>query len=208
MTGGYGTLSFRALGAGTEETDGLVVRPVHPNTKRSQLPVRPGVPYGLDVELWNTAHYFAPGHRLRLTILANELAVLPTVPGTIRRTGVVTLHRDREHPSWLVAEFDPSPSTRRGPTRLQVSISPRIASAGRRSRHRLTVRAGIPGFRYRAAAADVRIGRVRVRTDSKGRATVRLRFNRPGRRRVRISTTEYLPTTTIVTVRHARRTPR
>jgi hypothetical protein len=66
-------------------------------------------------------------------------------------------------------------SARRQSARCTLRVAPRRVRAGRRVRLRVRTRPG---------RAVVRLGRHRVRTNSRGRATMRLRFRSTGRRRV------------------------
>jgi endoglycosylceramidase len=66
------------------------------------------------------------------------------------------------------------------PLRLRVSASPRSVRAGRRSTVRVTVRAGSPARVVRGAV--VRLAGARAVTDRRGRARLRKRFMRVGRR--------------------------
>ena len=67
--------------------------------------------------------------------------------------------------------------------RLRVSISPRRVHAGRRARVRVTVRAGTGRAARTVRGATVRLAGARGVTDRRGRATLRKRFVRVGRRR-------------------------
>lgn len=68
--------------------------------------------------------------------------------------------------------------------RLRVTVTPRRVRRGRLVRLRVRVTDGRRALR----GATVRVGSQRVRTDRRGRATVRIRFaGRPGTRRVRAS---------------------
>ncbi|HJP65988.1 MAG TPA: CocE/NonD family hydrolase [Actinomycetota bacterium] len=105
LTAGWNTISFRALDrADTVMTHGVVIRPYHPFTKASVLPVEAGHVYELWVEVFPTAATIAPGHRLRIAIqsadtphLAWNLDQIRSQPG-----GVVSIHHDAEHPSVVV----------------------------------------------------------------------------------------------------------
>ena len=71
--------------------------------------------------------------------------------------------------------------------RLRVSVRPRRARAGRRTRFRARVSSsGAP-----VRGARVRLGGRSARTDARGRASLTLRFARPGARRVRATRTGY-----------------
>jgi endoglycosylceramidase len=66
--------------------------------------------------------------------------------------------------------------------RLRLSVSPRKVRAGERVRLRFFVRAGAGRATRPVQGAVLRIAGARARTDRRGRATVRMRFTRPGRR--------------------------
>jgi hypothetical protein len=67
-------------------------------------------------------------------------------------------------------------------TKLRVSVSPRRVRVGRRVRVRVLVRAGAKGSVVRGAV--VRLGGRRAVTGRNGRAVLRVRFTKPGRRAV------------------------
>ncbi len=85
--------------------------------------------------------------------------------------------------------------------RLQVTGVPRRVARGHRVRLRLTVTARIDGVRQPVPGAIVRVGGHVARTDSSGRASLRIRFARAGRRSVEASATEFLPASPAIAVR-------
>jgi putative CocE/NonD family hydrolase len=105
LTAGWNTISFRAIDPSrTARVRGMVIRPYHPFTRESVLPVRGGQVYELWVEVFPTAATLAAGHRLRISIqsadtphLAWNTHQIETQPG-----GVVSVHHDTAHPSVVV----------------------------------------------------------------------------------------------------------
>jgi hypothetical protein len=80
---------------------------------------------------------------------------------------------------YVTAECPPEASRR---TRLRLSVSPRRAAVGRVVRLRVRVRARRGGRLRAVRRATVRAAGRRARTDRRGRATLRVRFVRPGPR--------------------------
>ncbi len=91
----------------------------------------------------------------------------------------------------------PPPAAAR--TRLRVSVSPRLVRAGRRVTLRFRVRAG----RRAVRGARVKLAGRRVVTDRRGRATMRIRLGRTGRRLVVASRRGYRAGRTTVRVARA-----
>jgi hypothetical protein len=101
VSGGVATLSFRALDGRTRKSGELITLPVHAYTRESVLSVTSGAVYELWVNIWNTAHRFGRGHRLRVAILPSEVTGLPTSTAS-RKVGVVRIHHGPRYPSALV----------------------------------------------------------------------------------------------------------
>lgn len=105
LTGGWQVLSLRQLDRGrTVSRNGHVLQPYHPLTKASELPVTPGEVMETYVEIFPTGAVVQPGHTLRLTLQAADVAHV-TAPATRlvpTATGVLSIHHDRVHPSQLV----------------------------------------------------------------------------------------------------------
>jgi sugar lactone lactonase YvrE len=70
---------------------------------------------------------------------------------------------------------------------LALSVRPKSAVAGKRTRFRFTVYGVSDGKRTRVARAKVTLGGKSVRTNSRGRAGLTVRFRRPGRKTARAS---------------------
>jgi hypothetical protein len=98
----------------------------------------------------------------------------------------------------LVARFGPppgaslpaGPGAARAPT-IRLAVRPRRAVTGRRTRFVFTTRTPRGGRLRPLAGTLVRIGRRRIRTNRRGRATMTIRFRRPGVRAVRGSRRGY-----------------
>src|SRR4051812_40714697 len=71
--------------------------------------------------------------------------------------------------------------------RIALSLRPKSAVAGRRTRFRFTVYRVHKGKRSRLAGARVRLGGKRATTGKRGRSVLTLRFNRAGKRTARAS---------------------
>lgn len=105
LTGGWQVLSLRALDRRrTVVRDGRVLQPYHPLTRDSVLPVKPGKVMEVHVEIFPTGATIQPGHTLRLTLQAADLAHLtaPVSRQPATATGVLSIHHDRAHPSQLI----------------------------------------------------------------------------------------------------------
>jgi hypothetical protein len=70
---------------------------------------------------------------------------------------------------------------------VALSVRPKSAVAGKRTRFRFTVYAVRDGKRTRLARAKVRLGGKSVKTNRRGRAGLTVRFRRPGRKTARAS---------------------
>ncbi|GAB20115.1 putative hydrolase [Gordonia effusa NBRC 100432] len=81
--------------------NGQLVRPEHPLTELSLLPVIPDEPHDLDIELNATAAFLPAGHRLRVAVTRTSWPrhlLGPKVNKYIKGQAIVL---DPEHPSWL-----------------------------------------------------------------------------------------------------------
>lgn len=102
---GGNVISLRALDLDkTEMRDGLMVRPYHPFTKESVLPVRAGEVYEVAVEVFPTAARLPAGHTLRLAVQPSDWPhVSPPGQQSLDMAGsVLRVHHDRQHPSRVV----------------------------------------------------------------------------------------------------------
>jgi hypothetical protein len=105
LTAGWQVLSLRALDQGkTVRKDGFVVKPYHPFTKISKLPVEAGKPVEVYVEIFPTAALFAKGHTLRLTLQSGDAPHLtPPLPQFADSFGgTLQVWHDAQHPSQLI----------------------------------------------------------------------------------------------------------
>jgi putative CocE/NonD family hydrolase len=105
LSAGWQVLSLRALDeAKSRKRQGFMVQPYHPFTKESRLPVEPGKPMEVDLEIFPTAASFAPGHKLRLTLQSADAPHLtaPLPQGLDSLGGTLTVYHDATHPSQVV----------------------------------------------------------------------------------------------------------
>ena len=105
LSAGWNVLSLRALDRSKSAIEhGLVVRPYHPFTKKSQLPVKDGKVNEVYVEIFPTGALLAKGHALRLSIQPADAPHLaaPLPQAANSAGGVMELFHDRKHPSALI----------------------------------------------------------------------------------------------------------
>jgi uncharacterized protein len=105
LTNGLLTASHRAVDpARSRKLRGTSIQPWHPFTREALLPVVPGEPMLLQVEVFPTSFVLQPGHRLRVTIAPSDVPhALPPVPSLASSLGgVVTVLADAAHPSSVV----------------------------------------------------------------------------------------------------------
>jgi putative CocE/NonD family hydrolase len=110
LSAGWNVLSLRALDdAKSEIVDGAYVRPYHPFTRESVLPVVAGSIYDVWVELFPVAADLAPGHSLRLAVQTSDAPHLSApIPQTQALAGgVLSLYHDATHRSSVVVPFQP-----------------------------------------------------------------------------------------------------
>ena len=110
LSNGLLTASFRAIDPSRSRyLDGEMIQPWHPFTADTELPVTPGEPMLLQVEVFPTSFMIAEGHRLRISVgpsdIPHGLPPLPDLlPGVL---GAMTILSDAEHPSSLVLPVVP-----------------------------------------------------------------------------------------------------
>ncbi|MCU1372907.1 MAG: peptidase, partial [Actinomycetia bacterium] len=105
LTNGLLLASRRAVDPTRSRTlGGQSIQPWHPFTKASVLPVPPGAPLLLPIEVFPTSATLLPGHRLRITIAPYDVPhALPPAPALLGTFGgVVTILSDAAHPSSVV----------------------------------------------------------------------------------------------------------
>jgi endoglycosylceramidase len=96
------------------------------------------------------------------------------------------------------------PSVAAALTKLRVSVSPKTVRAGRRVRLRFTVKAGRGKLARPVKGATVTLAGSRAKTNSRGRATIRRRFARAGKRTATVRAAGFARTRVSVRVRRAR----
>ncbi len=110
LSSGGLSISLRALDPERSQVvDGLVVRPHHPFTKASVLPVAGGEIYELWIEITATAATVPAGHALRLAVQPSDW---PHQTPSMRQAGdfagnVLYLHHDPDHASLLALPVEP-----------------------------------------------------------------------------------------------------
>jgi len=104
ITGGWDTLSFRALDRARSTTIGRDLVPFHPYTRSSVEAISGGKVYDWWVEIRPSAVRLKAGHRLRLSVqTADAVRFLPTGPKLAAMAGsAISLYHDAEHPSYVV----------------------------------------------------------------------------------------------------------
>jgi putative CocE/NonD family hydrolase len=102
MTTGWQTAAFRAVDPRrTRVVGGHVLQPWHPFTPSSVLPVTPGEPTALDVEVFPTSWVLKAGHRLKVVVDPADFPhAVPPAPALLARLGgQVSVLTDAAHPS-------------------------------------------------------------------------------------------------------------
>jgi putative CocE/NonD family hydrolase len=104
LTDGWLSAGFRALDAGRSRyVQGQLLQPWHPFTQQSVLPVDPGTPYQLAVEVFPTNALIQPRHSLRIVVTSgdfpHQLAPLPALSSSL--AGTTTILTDPDHPSYV-----------------------------------------------------------------------------------------------------------
>jgi uncharacterized protein len=81
--------------------DGINLQPWHPYTRDAVLPVTPGEPMQLDIEIFPTAARIPAGWSLRLAIGTSDFphAISPLPALVAQMLGLLTVLHDAEHPS-------------------------------------------------------------------------------------------------------------
>jgi len=104
LTDGWLAGSFRALDSSRSRfVNGQLMQPWHPFTEASVLPVAPGQPIELPIEIFPTDAVIPAGHQLRLYVGPNDFphAVPPLSQLTGSLGGVVQVLHDPQHASYL-----------------------------------------------------------------------------------------------------------
>jgi uncharacterized protein len=87
----------------------LPYRPWHPHTR--EVPLTPGEPTLLEVEIWPTSIALGPGERLRLELVSGDADLAPFShdrPDDQRPADGATIHTGGEHASHLLVPVIPS----------------------------------------------------------------------------------------------------
>ncbi len=92
---------------------GRIVEPWHPYTHASQVPLTPGVPTELEIEIFPTTAVIEPGHALRLTIATGDFPhETPTISTVVSSAGIDTLYLGPDHPSSIyLGTVSPAPAS-------------------------------------------------------------------------------------------------
>jgi uncharacterized protein len=184
LTAGWLAATFRAVDqARSRMVRGQLVQPWHPFTRASILPVHPGEPMELPVEVFPTNGVIPKGHRLRVTVSPSDFPhQMPPAPQLLAGLGgqdrVLT---DPEHPSYVAlpevgdscavaaasttGKAKKAQRRRRATPKAQRKASRRHTSGARPKRHRRKAarhvpsrrRAIRPAARRRAAGACSRL---------------------------------------------------
>ena len=90
--------------------NGVNLQPWHPYTRQALLPVAPGKPMALDVEIFSINALIKAGHRIRLSIGSSDFphAASPAPRALDELGGVLTIHHDATHPSSVALPVVPS----------------------------------------------------------------------------------------------------
>jgi putative CocE/NonD family hydrolase len=108
---GLQSVAFRAVDTSRSRyMNGEMIQPWHPYTVASRLPVVPGQPMWVPVEVFPAAALIKAGHRLRIAISASNQAmgVWPTPLQALADGNVTTLHHDPLRPSSVVLPLVPT----------------------------------------------------------------------------------------------------
>jgi predicted acyl esterase len=90
-----------------------LVEPWHPYTRASQMPLTPGIPTPLEIEIFPTTAVIEPGHALRVTISTGDFPhETSTLSTTLGSAGIDTLYLGPDHPSSIyVGAVSPAPTS-------------------------------------------------------------------------------------------------
>jgi putative CocE/NonD family hydrolase len=104
LSGGWLAGSFRATDPRRARVvHGQLMQPWHPFTRESVLPVTPGEPTELPIEVFPVNAVIPQGHRLRVAVnpsdFPHSLPPLPQLSGSLG--GTVSVLHDAEHPSYV-----------------------------------------------------------------------------------------------------------
>lgn len=185
LTSGFLGMTQRALDERRSEraADGDLKLPFHPFTKEARLPVTPGQPVDMDVEIFGTDAVVRPGYRLRLALSSSDLPhALPTVPDLVGQVlAVQTVDVQPGAPSFLSLPVV-------GPAPAAASPGPPPVRCASKRRFRIRIRPA--GERIRAVRVRVGGRRVAARRPARrgGRWTATVDLRRFGKRTVTVTT--------------------
>ena len=111
ISAGWQVLSLRALDEDeTVRADGYIVRPHHPYTEDSALPVPADEPIAVDVEIFPAAARIEPGHALRVAVQTADFPHLtPPLPQLAHSVGPgIRIWHDPQRPSYVVLPERPN----------------------------------------------------------------------------------------------------
>ena len=90
--------------------NGLRIQPWHPFTREAVLPVMPGEPMLLPVEIFSTAAFIPKGHQLQISINSSNLPQgiqpVPQLLGGL--LGAITVLNSAAHPSKIILPVVPA----------------------------------------------------------------------------------------------------
>jgi putative CocE/NonD family hydrolase len=89
---------------------GVMIQPWHPFTQDAELPITPGEPMLLPVEIFPNAALIRVGHKLRVAVSASDQAqgLWSRPEQTVAEGGVSTIYNDPDHPSSIVLPVVPA----------------------------------------------------------------------------------------------------
>ena len=117
LVASLGALTARSCGSVVADcsvyASGQVIEPWHPYTRASQVPLTPGVPTQLQIEIFPTSAVIEPGHSLRLTIATGDFPHETSTASTLANSaGIDTLYIGPNHPSSIyLGTLSPPPAT-------------------------------------------------------------------------------------------------
>ncbi|WP_421832484.1 CocE/NonD family hydrolase [Limnobacter sp.] len=111
ISNGLLTASHRAVDDSKSRfINGLRIQPWHPFTREAVLPVMPGEPMLLPVEIFSTAAFIPKGHQLQISINSSNLPQgiqpVPQLLGGL--LGAITVLNSAEHPSKIILPVVPA----------------------------------------------------------------------------------------------------
>lgn len=110
LTNGLMSAAYRAVDVSRARfVNGVMIQPWHPFTAASELPLIPGVPVMVPVEIFPAAALIPSGHKLRIAISASNQAqgVWPLAKQYLVSGGVTTVYSDALHASSVVLPVVP-----------------------------------------------------------------------------------------------------